>query len=132
MLIMRLLLEGGASAKGRDTQGSTTLINASRYGYLECVKLLVEHGADLYAIDAEGKTCLHAALEQKRHSVAAYLLRKDALARRACPSDGTCLMQYLILTDDASSISNLRHCKVDLNAPCPVRSQSLLAFFNGL
>lgn len=124
--IMQLLLDAGAEAEGTNAQGSTTLIDACRYGYLECVQLLVEYGANLYNRGIDRKTCLHVALEKRNYSIVKYLLRQESREGVARPTDGLCLLRHLILTDDAASISNLKHCGVDLNASCPVRSQPLL------
>lgn len=113
----------------KNAKGSTALITASRYGCLERVELLVEYGANLHTFDDDEKTCLHAALEQEHFRVAAYLLVQDA-HKVSAHLDDLCLLQQLILTDDEILISKLRHCRIDLNVPCPVRSQSSLAFFN--
>jgi len=121
--ILRLLLRSGADAERKDTQGSTALINASRYGYLDCVMLLVEQGASFYNRDVDEKTCLQVALEKRHCSVATFLLRRDASERVGRLKDGLCLLQHLILTDDAATISNLKYCDVYLDTLCPVKSQ---------
>jgi len=127
MSIMRMLLNGGADTERRNAHGSTTLINACRCGYLECVKLLVEHGANLYACGVGGRICLHAALEKQQYSVVAYILKHDAYERRVHPRVGFCLFQLLILTDDFEAISSFKHSGVNLNASCLVRSRSLFS-----
>lgn len=129
--IMRLLLDAGADTEATNTQGSTILIEACRYGYLECVKLLTSRGANLYTLDVNGKTCLHAALEGKHYSIVTYLLDEDIYKGEMGPTTGLCLWQHLILTDDDVSMSKFRRNTFDLDDPCPVRSQTFLAFFEG-
>jgi ankyrin repeat protein len=51
---------------------------ASKRGDLELVKLLVHHGADLNAGDADGKTALDYAEERRRKEIADFLLARGA------------------------------------------------------
>lgn len=129
--MLKVLLDLGGDVEWKNTHGSTTLIEACRYGYLECVQLLVEYGANIYARDIDGKTCLHVALEEQRYYVVTYLLIHDASEGVVRPTDGLCLLQQLIMTDDAALILKLKRKGFNLNVQCPVRSRSLLAFFNG-
>jgi len=125
---LQMLLDLGAHTERRNAQGATILTTAIGYGYLECVKLLVDYGANVNASSDNGLTCLLFALEQKQHSIVAYLLEQNSCEVYICGTDGHFLLQHLILLDDAISISNLKHSEVDLNASCPVRSQALLTF----
>jgi len=51
-------LKAGASANARDINGNTALMWAAVYGDLDCVKLLVEKGAEINATNALGATAL--------------------------------------------------------------------------
>lgn len=50
------------------------LHSAVKRGHLERVKLLVEHGADVQAIDSDGVTLVTVALQNGHQLVADYLL----------------------------------------------------------
>ncbi|PNY29899.1 Ankyrin repeat domain-containing protein 50 [Tolypocladium capitatum] len=53
----RLLLDGGADPNGCATRWSS-LLQVSRYGNADAVRLLLDHGARTTATDARGQTCL--------------------------------------------------------------------------
>ncbi len=61
---VRLLLEHGANAKAKDSDGETALMHAAfsagrRQGdFAEILALLIEHGADVHAKDSSGVTAL--------------------------------------------------------------------------
>ena len=56
---LRLLLERGADVNSRaDDDGCTPLHRASEHGVLQIVRLLLEHGADIGAVNRNGKTAL--------------------------------------------------------------------------
>jgi hypothetical protein len=56
--VLLLLLQCGADVNARDDGGFTPLHRASEDGALEVVRLLLEHGADLEAINVHGETAL--------------------------------------------------------------------------
>jgi hypothetical protein len=57
--VLRLLLERGANVNARaDDDGCTPLHRASRFGALEAVRLLLEHGADVEAVSYHNMTAL--------------------------------------------------------------------------
>ena len=57
--VLRLLLKCGANVNARaDDDGFTPLHRASKNGALEVVRLLLEHGADVEAVNKDGKTSL--------------------------------------------------------------------------
>ncbi|HZN58409.1 MAG TPA: ankyrin repeat domain-containing protein, partial [Planctomycetota bacterium] len=53
------LLRQGTPANLRGENGTTPLLLAARYRNAECVKLLLDHGADPNAANEEGATALH-------------------------------------------------------------------------
>ena len=59
---IRALLQGGADASTRNTEGATLLMQAAAIGNLELVKTLIEAGADVKATDPQGWTALMKAL----------------------------------------------------------------------
>ena len=44
--VLALLLKHNANSNAVDTSGNTALHNAAAYGWIECVRLLVRHGAE--------------------------------------------------------------------------------------
>jgi ankyrin repeat protein len=91
--VMRALLEGGADASLTQRSGATALMLASGLGrgtgafqkdvgteadLLEAVKLCVEHGADVNAVNDGGETALHFAVEFG-DSIVRYLAEKGAV-----------------------------------------------------
>lgn len=52
------LLEIGYSAKARDYEGRTALHIAATNGFTACAKVLIQHGAEVNALDRDGKTPL--------------------------------------------------------------------------
>jgi ankyrin repeat protein len=48
---------------------------ASRCGNLEILELLVKHGANICALDAKGRTCLHCAVQSAHNSCLRFLLQ---------------------------------------------------------
>jgi hypothetical protein len=57
----------------RDSQGWTALHAAACYGYLDCVKVLVQKGLKLDDTDIDGKTPLDWAIESERNAVVDFL-----------------------------------------------------------
>jgi ankyrin repeat protein len=65
-------------AQARPSGGLTPLLYAARRGCQECVKTLVEAGADVDMADPEGVTPLLIAINNFNFDIAAYLLEKRA------------------------------------------------------
>src|SRR5262249_23102455 len=93
--LMRLLLAHGADPNIGTKGGTTSLMVASGVGVfnpgedfrsgptgepfaLEAVKICLEHGADVNAVDEEGETALHGSAYVGRNSVAQLLIDKGA------------------------------------------------------
>jgi ankyrin repeat protein len=89
--LMRLLVQLGADPKLANTDNTTPLMVAAGVGTrspgedagsetecLEAVKVAVEFGNDLNAVDANGETAMHGAAYKWLPSVAQYLLNQGA------------------------------------------------------
>jgi ankyrin repeat protein len=60
--IISCLLENGASVNAKDLENRSVLYYAVFTGNYNCVKVLLNHGADINAVCDSGKTMLHAAV----------------------------------------------------------------------
>ncbi len=83
---MHLLLEHGANVNKEDIFGKTPLIEATRGGHLEIVRLLLENGADVDAKNSKGKTVFSYRPNDEIKSVlqeAREKAKADAKAERA-------------------------------------------------
>jgi ankyrin repeat protein len=77
--IMELLIEDGADVNARGYYGMTPLFPPVRAGREDCVKLLLEHGADPNRKEMyEGRTPLHTVALTHDREIAALLLRHGA------------------------------------------------------
>jgi ankyrin repeat protein len=80
---MKVLLDGGADATLSLTNRTTTAMlasggNAPEPKVLEAVTLLVDHGVDVNAFNANGQTILHNAAQRGHDSVIEYAAKKGA------------------------------------------------------
>jgi len=83
------LLEHGADANRRFNEGSTPLVDATRFGFDDLIDTLVSHHADVDLADASGWTpLLYAAWNDDATAVAA-LVTKGAARERADPQGRT-------------------------------------------
>ena len=82
--LINLLLQGGANPNAQ-RGGESALHIAVRSGCLDCVKALVEAGADVNAKTKDGKTPLHMAKFKGQHEVAAYLLSHGVVLPTPAP-----------------------------------------------
>lgn len=81
----KLLLDNNAEPD--KTEDATPLIIASCYGKTECVKLLLEHGADVNTIDNEGRTALFYAMVYGQDEIE-KLLSDNGASYDICDKDG--------------------------------------------
>ena len=72
------LLENGANANYRYGGGYSPLLTAAANGYLEIVKMLLRHGADLHVKTNDGKTARSFAEERGHAAVAEFLRSRGA------------------------------------------------------
>ena len=81
--VMKVLLDGGADATLALANRTTTAMLASSGAapepkVLEAVTLLIEHGVDVNAFNANGQTILHNAAQRGHNSVIEYVAQKGA------------------------------------------------------
>lgn len=76
--VKALLKQGVDIEATTDSTGSTPLHLAAAGGHLDVVKLLLEHGADINAMDRGRSTPLIAALRNKHRELADFLMSKGA------------------------------------------------------
>ena len=74
--ILKYLLLRGGSLEGRDKEGNTPLMNAVRNWQFENLKILVEGGSDIEAVDQFGKDSIAKANDLSLKSMANYLISK--------------------------------------------------------
>lgn len=72
-LLEWLLRQGGDPNCGVSSSGGTPLHAAVSYGMTQCIQVLLEHGADVFAIDSSGATPIHVAGVQSRKNILAIL-----------------------------------------------------------
>lgn len=71
--IIKYLLDIGFKADYVDKRKSTALLYAASYGNLECVNLLIQHGANIHQVDSFGKNLLYYLALSKEISIQPYL-----------------------------------------------------------
>eukprot|EP00877_Chromochloris_zofingiensis_P013501 jgi/Chrzof1/8404/Cz03g09120.t1 len=62
----------------RDLYFRTPLLVAAKKGHLDCVKVLLEKGANLFSIDRDANTCLHYAALTGQPMIVEYLISRTA------------------------------------------------------
>ena len=79
--VVRVLLEGGASAERTNVNQWTALHEAAEYGYLEVCRLLLDWGAKVDPLDIWRNTPLHYAARSGHLSVVKLLVERGADVR---------------------------------------------------
>ncbi|CAE7553797.1 ANK1 [Symbiodinium sp. CCMP2592] len=77
-VIVKALVEKGATIDFKDYQERTPLHEAAYYGHLNLVEYFIEKGAPINVLDKFGQTPLFRAVDGGRHEVAKYLVEKKA------------------------------------------------------
>lgn len=76
------LLKQGASPNVQDASGTTPAHDAARTGFLDTLKVLVEHGADVNAPDDTGALPIHLAVLEGHRAVVSFLAAESDLHHR--------------------------------------------------
>ena len=98
-MTLACLIDSGANVNCRDADGKTPLMYAAKFGDgAELAQMLIQAGADPYAIDNEGFTVLHHSCLRQCPEVVQYLLKiaPCLLLLRGKPSLA-CLAPYLTI-----------------------------------
>lgn len=111
-----MLLDSGVDIEQKNNAEWTALQTACYGGYLQAVKLLIEHGADITARTPSGSTCLILAAKIGDPAVVSYLLEQDS-----CPIDKTDASSFsalhrIVRLNTADLVSKLICKGVDINA----------------
>ncbi len=91
----------------RDEQNRTLLHWASALGNIECAKIVVDKGADLEPIDAEGNTPLSLARKFNQYALVEYLLstiRAQGRVPRECQAAATMFFDALVNRNETTDI----------------------------
>lgn len=96
---MQMLLEHGAQIDTANPMGFTALHYAAYYGHAECVKFLLDNGADPMLADHHLNTAADAALSEFP-GIAAYINERILQMKTYLPpADMTCSSQWNILSE---------------------------------
>ena len=79
---IRSLCAQGVDINEKNIYGETALMTASRYGYLEIVKILVNNGANVNLTSNLGSPTLYYALTAKRYNIFIFLVLNGADLRQ--------------------------------------------------
>jgi len=72
-LLEWLLCQGGDPNCGMSSSGGTPLHTAVSSGMTQCMQILLDHGADVFAVDSSGATAMHIAGVQSRRNILTIL-----------------------------------------------------------
>jgi ankyrin repeat protein len=132
----RILLSGKADANASRGESGTTLLNAAAHGEsIECVQILLEHGAaqTINQMDRRGTHAMHWACQDKDAKILELLCKAKADVENKNGKGGSPLL--LALTYDGGRIDNGLEClriliehKVDVNAIDDRNGMSPLGF----
>lgn len=113
--IVACLLDKGANALARDTEGSTSLMWAAQQGHTELVKLLLTRGTPIEARDAEGNTALFRSLWSGNPATVEALLHAGAETRATNDLKETTLLCAVESAAPASILRALLQCHVNVH-----------------
>ena len=75
--LLKCLLELGFKADYLDSRGYTPLMTSVKCGWLNCAKLLIEHGASLYTVNNEGLSIMNIERTRSRFTIV-----RDTIVKR--------------------------------------------------
>ncbi|CAH3194929.1 unnamed protein product [Porites evermanni] len=83
-LVMTLITKGKANLNGLDNHRFSPLHLATQRGRLDIIKILIEHGADISAVNEESETAIHIAAREGRDEVLRHLLQRVSMTGLSC------------------------------------------------
>ncbi|XP_061602864.1 ankyrin repeat and SOCS box protein 2-like isoform X1 [Cololabis saira] len=96
-MCLRVLLSAQPGMTNKKTaHGETALLVAINKDYLECVRLLLEHGADPNIQNNEKETPLYRACELNSPAIVAMLLNRGATVNTRCNQDWTAVQEAVV------------------------------------
>lgn len=117
--IVSYLLRIGANAKVFDSSSNSALHYAIAYGWYFCVRLLIEAGANVNAINSWQTTCLAAGFLKGHFGLCDYLLSEHDININFQTDDGlTLVMLTVSLEVSTSSLQQLDYVANTHNADC--------------
>ncbi len=109
-----LIEEKGAEVDFEGINSTTALLEVSKNGYIEIVKILVAHGADINIKASISRTPLHYALEKGYMDIAEFLIKEGADVNIE-DGDGMTPLHYAVNTSIIDMVSFLIEKGADLN-----------------
>jgi len=124
--MLAALVAEGAEIDRRDRNGDRPLDWAARYGETDIVRLLLDAGADVNAVDAErGNVALVNALSGGHIDTARLLLARGASPAVASPNRGSALY-WAVSSGDMALVERLIAGGADVNARQPMSRETAL------
>eukprot|EP00210_Caulerpa_lentillifera_P006947 g6642.t1 len=99
--MLRVVLEDGRVLAATRMCVANPLVSACSSGFLEGVKILINHHADVFARDVNGSTCLLAAAKNKQFDIVSYLVESSSCDLNAIGNDGYNALHHIALLDES-------------------------------
>ncbi len=116
MEIVKYLIEKTLDINNQDSEGTTALIMASKYGNLELAKLLIKKGAEINAKTKDGNTALKEAADTRGHLELVKFLLENKADINAKTVDGTTALMTAVRNNNLEVVRFLLENKADVNA----------------
>lgn len=136
--ILKMLIRNGTRLDERDSWGRFALWIAAQAGQFECVRTLVEAGADIEAAKSNSRqSALLVAVEGQHHDIVNYLAqaggdvdRADSAGTTPChaaAAHGDCKMLEILLAHSARYTSQDRNGSTPLHLACARKDEDVSA-----
>ncbi|XP_056146686.1 ankycorbin isoform X2 [Lampris incognitus] len=112
--VASLLAKKGASAVKLDSEGKSALHIAATRGHLDCLSVILAHGADLSITDAAGSSALHLAAKNN-HLECVKKLIQSKCAVDAVDSSGKTALHYAAANGNVPTVTLLCEQKSPIN-----------------
>jgi hypothetical protein len=131
--LVRQLIASGADVRARDVQhGGTSMVFAAIGGHVNCMQILLEHGADVNEKSSDGITpLLYAAMGNQRDCLQ-WLLKNGANVNDRNDNDGQTALMYAAVGGNTGCLRILLEAGAAVNERDSLgRSALMLAAFTG-